>query len=123
MSQLAQPTAEQITKIRELNDALRTSRDRTGALTLNGSLVITRGLVDMGHEFVASAVQAMRDFKDFTGDNDPWFEHDCGVMEVDGTSVIWKVDYFAPDLQHGSEAPWDAGVTRRVLTLMLASEY
>ena len=123
MSQTTQPTTEQLTKIRALNDALRSSRDRVDAITVNGSLVITRGLVDMGHEFVSTAVQAMRDFNDFTGDNDPWAEHDCGVMEVEGTSLIWKIDYYAPDLQHGSEAPWDAGVTRRVLTLMLASEY
>ena len=123
MTQLEQPTAEQITKIRDLNDALRTSRDRVNALTVNGSLVITRGLVDKGQEFVARAVQAMRSFKEFNGDNDPWHEHDCGVMEVDGTSAIWKVDYYAPDLQHASDAPWDTGVTRRVLTLMLAEEY
>lgn len=123
MSQTTQPTTEQITKIRDLNDALRTARDHAGTLTLNGSLVVTRGLVDRGPDFMTCAIQAMRTFNDFDADNDPWGEHDCGVMHIDDVAVIWKIDYYAPDLQHASEAPWDAGVTRRILTLMLAEEY
>ena len=117
--QLSQHTA----KIRELNDALRTTRDPIAWLMMNGSLVITRSLDNKGNDFIDHAVSVMRSFSDFNEDNDPWGEHDCALMEVDGETVIWKFDYYSPDMLVGSEAPWDASVTRRVLTLMLAQDY
>ncbi len=113
------PTLEQRTRIRALNDQLRTTTDPIGALMWNGSLVITSNLAARGNDFVDHAVAAMRRFSDFDADNDPNGEHDCAVLDVDGHSVIWKIDYIAPDMLHGSEEPWDAGKTRRVLTLML----
>ena len=123
MSPLQQQTPEQTAKIRDLNDALRTVRDPIGALMFNGSLVITRALADKGNACIDQAVEAMRMFSNFTPDNDPWSEHDFAAFEVDGVTCNFKIDYFASDLEHGSEAPWDAGVTRRVLTLMLAQDY
>ena len=117
------PIPDQTTRIRDLNDALRTSTDPVGSLMFNGSLIITRALAARGNSFVDRAVEAMRSFTDFDADNDPHGEHDCAVIEIDGETVIWKIDYYAPDLQHGSAEPWDAGKTRRVLTLMLGEDY
>ena len=122
MSQLEQPT-DQTRRIRELNDALRTAIDPTDAFSMNGTFVVTANLASKGPAFLARAVDAMRTFSDFNADNDPYGEHDCAVMQVDGETVVWKVDTYAPDLEHGSAAPWDAGVTRRVLTLMLGEDY
>lgn len=40
-----------------------------------------------------------------------------------GEKIFWKIDYYAPDLVHRSEDPFDTKQTVRVLTIMLAAEY
>lgn len=37
--------------------------------------------------------------------------------------VFWKIEAYDRDLRFGSEDPANPAVTRRVLTIMLASEY
>ena len=86
-----------------------------------------------------AALAAIVGFSQFTGDNDPHGEHDFGAVYrlATGTwtqerpsddkaiaeTVFWKVDYYDNTLTYGSEAPWDEQQTKRVLTIMLASEY
>jgi len=62
-------------------------------------------------------------YDDFSEDNDPYGEHDFGSFKIEGHKLFWKIDYYAPDMRHGSEDPADPDVTVRVLTIMLASEY
>src|SRR5579859_7536256 len=66
-------------------------------------------------------VQAVRDFDDFTPDNDPYGEHDFGVIPWDNDKTFWKIDYHDQALQMGEDPLSPA--CRRVLTMMLASEY
>lgn len=110
-------------RIRELNDALRTAPDAIGALILNGTLVITSGVQGRGGGFVTRCVRAVRTFRDFGPDNDPWGEHDMAFMEVDDVRIFFKIDYYDRDLRFHSPDPSDPGVTRRVLTIALADEY
>ncbi len=75
-------------------------------------------------------------FDVFTPDNDPYGERDFGAIYqgVDGVwsvsrpidvavTVFWKIDAYDSELRFGSDDPADPAVTRRVLTIMLASEY
>jgi hypothetical protein len=103
-------------RIRELNDQLR--RDHTG-----GRTVITPGIQALGPEGVRSVLAAVASFDDFTEDNDPWGEHDCAVLTVDGRRIIFKHDYYDRDLRWHSPDASDPAVTERVLTIMLSEEY
>ncbi|GAB5445477.1 DUF3768 domain-containing protein [Gymnodinialimonas sp.] len=113
----SKPEVPQNGRIRELNDAFR--RDGQG----NGSVMLTVGIQGEGQEFLEASVAAVQAFEAFSEDNDPWGEHDFGAVEVSGEKVFWKIDYYDPDLQAGSENPANDAVTHRVLTIMLASEY
>lgn len=104
-------------RIRELNDRFRT--ESLG----NGTLLVTSGIQAEGADFVVAVANAVRSFSDFDDDNDPWGEHDFGAVEVEGQKVFFKFDYYTPDLTAGSENPANEGITHRVLTIMLASEY
>ena len=104
-------------RIRDLNDRFR--RLRQG----NGQVFVTAGIQALGPVFVAEAICAVRAFDGFTGDNDPYGEQDFGVVTIKGTRVFWKINYYAPSLEAGSEDPADERKTCRVLTVMLAQEY
>ena len=45
------------------------------------------------------------------------------ALEVDGERVFFKVDYYDPELERHSDDPSDPEITRRVLTIGLASDY
>ncbi len=103
-------------RIRALNDELR----KTGA---GGKTFLTRSLIEKGADFIAKATAAVRSFDAFTNDDDPWQEHDCAVLEADGEPVMFKIEYYDVNMEYGSPDPADPKVTRRVLTIMLASDY
>ena len=103
-------------RIADLNDQLR--QTQTG-----GRTVMTLGVQALGLSFIANAVTSMQKFTAFDTENDPHGEHDFGTFEVDGYRLFFKIDYYAPDMQHGSEDPTDPEKTTRILTLMLAEEY
>ena len=57
--------------------------------------------------------------------NDPHGERDFGVVEFQGHKIFWKVDVYANDgtFLWGSETPWDAEQSFRIVTIMLASDW
>jgi hypothetical protein len=104
-------------RVRELNDAFRTRGEG------NGSVMVTQGLSALGQRMVGKAVAEVRSFDAFTQNNDPYGEHDFGAVEIEGQKVFWKIDYYDLALQQASPDAANAGVTHRVLTIMLADEY
>ena len=105
-------------RIRALNDALRQNGP-----SMNDQFLVTRGVIEKGQTFVDQAMQLVGSFSDFTPDNDPNGEHEFGIATIDGESVYFKIDYYDPELQAGSEDPAEPARTARVLTILLASEY
>ena len=72
--------------------------------------------------FIDRAVSAVRRFRDFGPDYDPYGEHDFSTFELDGETLNWKIDYYDTKLEYGSPDPADPAVTRRVLTILLAEK-
>ena len=103
-------------RIRELNDAFRKSCHR-------GRVMLTEGVAGLESDVQAIVIRKVATFDAFDGDNDPHGEHDFGSFDLSGRKFFWKIDYYTPDLQGGSEDPGDPAITTRVLTIMLASEY
>jgi hypothetical protein len=103
-------------RIRALNDRLR----REGA---GGRTCCTSGVAALDFPMFIAAIEAVRGFTDFDANNDPWGEHDCGLVTVQNRRFIWKIDYYDRAMAAGSEDSSDPENTCRVLTIMLASEY
>jgi hypothetical protein len=103
-------------KICSLNDAFRQT-------FIGGRVMMTDGINALPDAIKAQVLSSVREFTDFTPDDDPHGEHDFGAFEVDGEKFLWKIDYYDKSLDGGSEDPANPDVTTRVLTIMLASEY
>lgn len=103
-------------RIRLLNDVLRTKG-------IGGRLIITSGVAALPSAALNEILLAVQGFDAFTPDNDPWGEHDCAVLTAAGQRIMFKIDYYDRTMSRGSSDASDIRLTRRVLTIMLASEY
>lgn len=135
MTQLAHAApdeSDRTAEIAELNDAAR-----AGSL-VTSKTVFTRALADIlaGEDLDPGTRQlnlmmgqcALRRLINETPidpGNDPHGERDFGVLEHLGHKIFWKVDVYANDgtFAWGSETPWDARQSFRVVTVMLASDW
>ena len=85
--------------------------------------MLTQGIQQMPETDMESIITQVRQFNDFTEENDPHGEHDFGIIRHNKESVYWKIDYYNKAMDGGSEDPSDPKLTTRVLTIMRASEY
>jgi hypothetical protein len=95
---------------RTRNDEIR---GRLPSADPDDRVVITAGIRWLGPVFLVEVLKQVREFADFTSDNDPYGEHDFGAFEIStGDKCFWKIDDY-----DGYEG------IRCVLTIMLAEEY
>lgn len=66
-------------------------------------------------------LKTVEGFSTFNEGNDPYGEHDFGVVTWEGKKIFWKIDYYDHELRRGLD-PLDP-MCRRVMTVMLAEEY
>ena len=117
-------------RIARLNDLARR------AMGIASVVVATEGIRALPEADQSLLRELVETFDAFTPDNDPCGERDFGAIYrgADGVwstlrpvdvavTVFWKIDAYDRALRIGSEDPTDPVVTRRVLTIMLASEY
>ena len=61
--------------------------------------MFTRGVAALGAEvFNAKSSRPCRRYDDFNADNDPYGEHDFGMITVEGHELMFKIDYYDRDL-------------------------
>src|SRR3954462_16045891 len=104
------------TRVRTLNDLWRRHR-------IGGQVVLTPGVLALGLDLLTLIDDAVTHFDAFTPNNDPYGEHDFGLVRVQGHVVLFKIDYYDLGRSGHSPDPADPTVTCRVMTLMLADEY
>lgn len=116
MNQLPESAA-----IAALNDRFRKEGP---SRAIPGQAVMTTGIAALPLAERLRVQRAVAEFDRFTEADDLYGEHDFGAVEVEGAGkVFWKIDYYAPDMELGSDDPANTAKTVRVLTIMLASEY
>lgn len=122
--------ADRTARIARLNDRARQ------AMGVACTAVATPGFRVLSGADQSRVRELIETFDAFTAGNDPYSERDFGAVYqgVDGRwtttrpepcreTVFWKIDSYDRALEWGSPDPTDPRVTRRVLTIMLASEY
>ena len=102
-------------RIAQLNDSFR----RT---CRGGRVVLTQGVMSLRPDDQLLIVNKVRHFDEFSPDNDPWGEHDFGSFAHKGVMINFKIDYYDPSFEKGSEDPANPEKTKRVITIRLASE-
>ncbi len=93
---------------------------------LAGRAVSTPGFRALPQQTQDAIIKAVIGFDTFTEDNDPYGEHDFGIVEADGRRVFWKIDLYDTEYRFGAdmaEVARDPAQCRRVLTLYLPSEH
>ena len=105
-----------IEKIRQLNDAFRKSFS-------GGRVVLTCGIASLPLVQQNEVINKVKNFNDFTEDNDPYGEHDFGCFDYRGKQIFWKIDLYDLNYEFYSPQPDDETQTNRVLTIMFAEEY
>lgn len=81
--------------------------------------MLTKGVLELGR--LDEITRLLRDYDDFSEDNDPYGEHDFGSFDFGGKKLFWKFDYYDQQLSGWCD-PLSPDC-RRVLTVMLAEEY
>jgi hypothetical protein len=104
-------------------DLIRAINDQCRTTVLGCVVVVTAAFDALPAELKARVLCTVRTFQDFDDGNDLYHEHDFAAFTVDGQAFMFRFDYYAPDMRHGSDDPSDVAKTRRVLTIMLASDY
>jgi hypothetical protein len=107
---------DNVRRIRVLNDNFR-------GTFVGGQVVMTAGVNALPIATKARVLLAVESFSNFTNANDPHGEHDFGDFQIEGETYFWKIDYYALDMNGGSEDPAAPEKTARVLTIMRADEY
>lgn len=111
------------------NDVFRTSSVNPEArlqkyqMGLDGQTLTTQGIRALSAFDMLDVLEKVATFDVFTEENDPYGEHNFGSFDHRGTNIFWRIDYYDNDFKCGSEKPSDPKQTKRVLTIMLASEY
>jgi len=113
---------DRTSRIAALNDRVRFGLDRNARIVMTATCLATLAVDDrLVSEALAQAavLSAIRRYA-FTPDDGA--ERARGEFAIGGATVHFKIDYYDPSLEWGSEDPADAAATIRVMTIMLPGD-
>lgn len=105
-----------VKKIAQQNDSFRQT-------FCGGKILLTCGISALPSIQQTEIINKVKNFNDFTEDNDPYGEHNFGCFEYRGQQIFWKIDLYDVNFEFYSPQPDDETVTNRVLTILFANEY
>ena len=105
-----------------MND-IATLNDNFRKTFTGGQVLLTAGIDSMSMDDKANILSKVRNFNDFTEDNDPYGEHDFGSFDYKGNKIFFKIDYYDLNYEFMSKNPANPDITNRVLTILLSCEY
>ena len=111
------------------NDAFRAALGQTEwqGETLRGRVVVTRGIVARGPDFVDAALDRVRTDAAVMDDHGTDGVRSFGMPDVphgdETVRIYWKIDLYDTDGLMGPEVETDPAQTIRILTLCLPDEY
>ncbi|WP_051645385.1 DUF3768 domain-containing protein [Labrenzia sp. DG1229] len=88
-----------------------------------GQIFMTPGVTELPEASRAALLHAVAAYETFNPDSDPYNWREMGVVEIEAETVWFKIDLYDENYEYGSSDPTDLRFTRRVLTLLLPSEY
>lgn len=108
------------------NDSFRTTFG--ASLSIAGTVVQTQGVNALDYDLQVQVMVSVMTFSEFDEDNDPYGDHTFGAFTVSNdeageVALFWKIDLYDTDYTFGSPDPSNPTATRRVLTILLRSEY
>ena len=74
-------------RIQTLNDLFRTT-------FIGGTVALTQGVHGLEKESRQALIEKVQIFSKFTEENDPYGEHDFGIIQHEDDTFYWKIDYF-----------------------------
>ena len=86
-------------------------------------IVLSENVSTLPYKDKLEVLKKVKDFDNFTEDNNPYKENDFGAFDYKAIKFFWKIDYYDNDLHYHSEDNTNTEKTIRVLTVMKASEY
>jgi hypothetical protein len=103
-------------RICRLNDTFRRA--------FHGSeILLTQQFLTLPPSMRRRAIDAIKACDSFPPEYDIYQEHDLVMVDVDGTVIYAKIDYYALDMGFPAEDPSDPLATKRVMTIMLSNEF
>lgn len=110
-------------RIALLNDRCRHGLDPTASIVVTRNCLAARAGAGGGPGSIVAQAQLLAAIRRYAFQPGDGPERDFGAFDFRGQRVLFKIDYYDAALEFGSAEPADAAVTRRVLTIMLASDY
>lgn len=109
--------------IAQINDKFRTAiLQDTHTNAARGRVFFTQGVASLKFDTQAKILRQVQAYSDFDPEDDPYGEHDFGMIEIkDAPRIYWKIDYYEDaSMAFGAE---DKATAYRSLMIMLADEY